>query len=350
MRGMAASAATSVPLIYRITNTYMTYTKTTHAVQQLPTGGVHAIHAYTYTGSKPGPTIYLQANLHGSEVLGTRVLALFMQYLEGLEDISGTVIVVPCANPLAVQAAQYNGIAGRWNPSTGTNWNRIFQSKESTRKKVSKTMKQILATSTSSSEQRLAATLTLLSESAKYCIDLHTSGAATIPHVFRYVADEGVFDALGAPVQITWDTADIYGGFDESHVTPFVHEGGAHTYACTWELHHHNDIDSTIVSQRCDQLINWIEDVWKKENAKQPKPSVYTLKNSFHLSAVTGGYLMWEVEVGEIIQTDQQYATYYHPNTNTYTPAIAEYSFQVISTHGTYAIAQGEPIAWCVRI
>lgn len=328
----------------------MKYTHTIHDVQQLPTGETHAIHTYTYAGAQPGPTVYVQANLHGSEVIGTRVLALFMQYLNEQEDIPGTVIVVPCANPLAVQATQYNGIAGRWNPNTGTNWNRIFQTKKSTKETVSEAMKHTLAHA-ASSEERLAATLTLISQSADYCIDLHTSGAATIPHIFRYVADEGVFDALGAAVHLTWDSTDVYGGFDESHVTPYIDTEEPHTYACTWEVHHHNDIDAGVVGERCSQLIQWIKSVWQKKSTDiNLSPVVYPLKKSCHLSAHTGGYLMWDVPIGSIVEKGQTYATYYHPETNTYSPALATYSFQIISTYGTYAIAEGEPIAWVTKV
>ncbi|MBU6323189.1 succinylglutamate desuccinylase/aspartoacylase family protein [Patescibacteria group bacterium] len=98
-----------------------------HPVQQLATGEKLSVTSYRFSSSQHGPKVYLQANIHGPEVLGTAVLTKLLPWLHEMEtkDMCGSVIVVPCANPMAVQQTAYNSMIGRWNGRSGMNWNRI---------------------------------------------------------------------------------------------------------------------------------------------------------------------------------------------------------------------------------
>ena len=54
-------------------------------------------------GSRPGPVFYIGAAFHGDEVNGVEVATSFARSLD-LKSLSGTVLMVPAQNPLALQA------------------------------------------------------------------------------------------------------------------------------------------------------------------------------------------------------------------------------------------------------
>src|SRR5258708_12758909 len=54
-------------------------------------------------GSRPGPVFYIGAAFHGDEVNGVEVATSFARGLD-LKSLSGTVLMVPAQNPLALQA------------------------------------------------------------------------------------------------------------------------------------------------------------------------------------------------------------------------------------------------------
>jgi predicted deacylase len=83
------------------------------------------LYKYTLTGICEGPTIYLQANVHGAEVQGNAVI---FKLIEKLKDIKfkGKIIMVPQANPYGLSNKMGTYTYGRFNPVTGDNWNRMY--------------------------------------------------------------------------------------------------------------------------------------------------------------------------------------------------------------------------------
>ncbi|HYI66412.1 MAG TPA: succinylglutamate desuccinylase/aspartoacylase family protein [Candidatus Limnocylindrales bacterium] len=66
-------------------------------IGELPDGGPVALPVVTIGGTRPGPTLYVQAGIHGDELTG---IAICREALGGLEpnSIAGTVVAVPVAN------------------------------------------------------------------------------------------------------------------------------------------------------------------------------------------------------------------------------------------------------------
>ncbi len=66
-------------------------------VGELPDGSPVALPVVTIGGAKPGPTLYLQAGIHGDELTG---IAICREALAALDPaaISGTIVAVPVAN------------------------------------------------------------------------------------------------------------------------------------------------------------------------------------------------------------------------------------------------------------
>ena len=240
----------------------MKFQKKTVTIQQLAHGETLAIQTHVFAGKKEGPTIYLQANLHGPEVFGTALLLELIEVLKKKKDIKGRVIIVPCANPTAVSQVAYNSMVGRWNPQSGANWNRIFS----------------LAGTGDSIEAKLAAALGSLSAGADYVLDIHTTGSANAEHLFTYPWMHETFAALGTPFHLELDPDEVVGAFDESHAQATV---------ATWEAHHHGDIDAVILKQRLSQLLNWLNSVWGQKYVAKSKPKIFS--KSTHLHAPIAG-------------------------------------------------------------
>jgi len=328
----------------------MNYQKKSYPVQQLTTGETLLVHAYTFVGSKPGPVVYLQGNLHGPELFGTALLGKLIEYLESLHDIVGTVIVVPCANSVGVQTIGYNGHVGRWHPASGINWNRIFNVpvKWKTAQDQINYYTTTLAREHISIEERLAATLRTLSSSATHVIDIHTTGSASIPHVFTYARSLKIFSCLGAPLAILISPEDSVGAFDESHVIPWGSEvnESALPHVCTWEAHCHNDIDPSVLKIRFEQLKHWLLACWENKNHIHDAPRTIPIAKTKELGASVAGYYSWIVDVGAVVHKGDIYAEAYQPWNQKTVHAIASEDMIVIGKYGLGAVASGERIAF----
>lgn len=72
-----------------------------------------------------GPSVYIQANVHGAEVQGNAVIYQLMQLLESY-TLCGDITLVPLANPLGINQKSGEFTLGRFDPITGVNWNREY--------------------------------------------------------------------------------------------------------------------------------------------------------------------------------------------------------------------------------
>jgi uncharacterized protein len=66
-------------------------------IGELPDGAAVALPVVTIGGARPGPTLYLQAGIHGDELTG---IAICCEAIAGLDPaaVAGTVVAVPVAN------------------------------------------------------------------------------------------------------------------------------------------------------------------------------------------------------------------------------------------------------------
>jgi predicted deacylase len=88
---------------------------------------LHHLDSLHFGGIRPGPKIYLQAALHADEVPGMLVAHCLREQLAALEAqgrLHGEVVLVPAANPLGLAQAIHGAPFGRFDLSTGINFNR----------------------------------------------------------------------------------------------------------------------------------------------------------------------------------------------------------------------------------
>ena len=95
---------------------------------QLTSGDRLSLQVYKFLGEKTGPKVYLQANLHGAEIVGNAVIYQLIEYFSDLEqsDINGEIWLVPVCNPQGTNQRAHFFSHGRFNPYDGKDWNRIF--------------------------------------------------------------------------------------------------------------------------------------------------------------------------------------------------------------------------------
>jgi uncharacterized protein len=101
-------------------------TKITLKVRSLASGGNLATTVYLWKGRKSSaPKAYIQSSIHGSEVQGNGVIH-FLSEEFSLRPPLGDVYLVPFANPQAMDRKAGEFTDGRFDPTTGDNWNRGY--------------------------------------------------------------------------------------------------------------------------------------------------------------------------------------------------------------------------------
>jgi hypothetical protein len=103
-------------------------TISTIPIQHLASGDRLSIQVYKFIGAQPGKKAYLQANLHGAEIVGNAVIHQLIEFLMSLDDtkLAGEIWLVPVCNPLSTNQRTHQFSTGRYNISDGKDWNRIF--------------------------------------------------------------------------------------------------------------------------------------------------------------------------------------------------------------------------------
>ena len=94
----------------------------------MASGDTLSLQVYKFIGDRPGKKIYIQANLHGGEIVGNAVIQQLIDYLLSVEQerIQGEIWLVPVCNPLGTNQRSHFFATGRFNSYDGKNWNRIF--------------------------------------------------------------------------------------------------------------------------------------------------------------------------------------------------------------------------------
>ena len=95
---------------------------------QLASGDRLSLQIYKFVGANPGKKVYLQANLHGAEIVGNAVIHQLIEFLITVNDteLAGEIWLVPVCNPLSTNQRSHYFSTGRFNVYDGKDWNRIF--------------------------------------------------------------------------------------------------------------------------------------------------------------------------------------------------------------------------------
>ena len=225
-------------------------TITTVPIQHLASGDRLAIQVYQFSGSKPGKKAYLQANLHGAEIVGNAVIHQLIEFLLTLDDsqIFGEIWLVPVCNPISTNQRNHGFSTGRFNPCDGKDWNRIFWDYEKQSNdlaafaqsqinfdvteiynnylaKIQASFAQELTKIQSPSgvpfNQRYRYQLQSLCLDANYVIDIHSSSDQAIDYLYCFHSREESAKAFLLDYSILMNEYDGE-AFDEAFMKPWL--------------------------------------------------------------------------------------------------------------------------------
>jgi len=94
-------------------------------VGEMASGAALTVPIYRIKGTGVGPSVYIQANMHGAEVQGNAVIFQLLELLCETE-VLGDITLVPYANPVGCNHKNGEYTLGRFDPITGVNWNRMY--------------------------------------------------------------------------------------------------------------------------------------------------------------------------------------------------------------------------------
>ncbi len=101
-----------------------------HQISSLESADGYQLASFHFGTPGQGKKVYIQAALHADEVPGMLVAQFLRTELLTLEDqgkLLGEIILVPAANPLGLAQAIIGAPFGRFDLSTGTNFNRAYK-------------------------------------------------------------------------------------------------------------------------------------------------------------------------------------------------------------------------------
>ncbi|MDL2356027.1 MAG: M14 family metallopeptidase [Pseudomonadota bacterium] len=101
-----------------------------HPISSSASGASYQLTSVHFGTPGHGKKVYIQAALHADEVPGMLVAQFLRSELAALEaqgKLNGEVILVPAANPLGLSQAIHGAPFGRFDLSTGTNFNRAYK-------------------------------------------------------------------------------------------------------------------------------------------------------------------------------------------------------------------------------
>ncbi|WP_133309785.1 succinylglutamate desuccinylase/aspartoacylase family protein [Parashewanella spongiae] len=209
-------------------------------VGELATGQALTIPVYQFTPENPsGPSVYIQANVHGAEVQGNAVIFELMKQLENTH-LNSVVTLVPLANPMGINQKSGEFTLGRFDPITGINWNREYydhnfdieywytKNQSHNDSDLFSAFRQTLLSSCQqrlqnpwgiSTGQRLATELQILGHQADIVFDLHT-GPKSCKHMYcpEYAIDAAQYFSI--PYVLVMPN-DFAGAMDEAMFCPW---------------------------------------------------------------------------------------------------------------------------------
>jgi len=101
-----------------------------HQISLPESGGNYQLSSFHFGQAGRGKKVYIQAALHADEIPGMLVSQFLRTALLAAEadgSLVGEVVLVPAANPLGLAQAIHGAPFGRFDLSTGTNFNRAYK-------------------------------------------------------------------------------------------------------------------------------------------------------------------------------------------------------------------------------
>jgi predicted deacylase len=336
----------------------------------LPTGQALTAPVFTFEGSdRNAPSVYIQASLHGSEVQGNAVIYHLWEYCNA-HPPTGDITVVPLCNPYGISRKAGEYTAGRFDPTTGDNWNRTyvdFTPEAKTFKHegdVASLKKAFRAYMLSALDnkikagldtaQLIAARLQQMTLNADLVLDLHT-GEVSDRHLYApsYTLDSTQY--FNVPFVLSIDNG-FDGATDEAVFCPWWTLAQARNLDVK-----HFGVEAFTLEVGSQEMINFdaakidaegIVEYLKHQGALEGdaikttmKQTVRTLDNYKTFHAPTGGLVEYAVEPGEHLEAGQVFARILNINhygtEKCFTNCVLDYPAIAILRYSSAVVPEG---------
>lgn len=261
-----------------------------------------------FRGSDNGPAVYMQAALHAHEIPGMVALDRLIPLLEAAENegrLSGSITVVPHANPIGLAQVIFGETLGRFDLNSRVNFNRSFPSDA-----AEMTMRKPAA-------DRLKATLLEFATQADIVLDLHCDDEGPI---YLYVPERQIDDGvrLARAMQATFiltDSSDAPVSFDLAVGARWSSQRRAEDtrFAATVELRGMIDVTPSFAEQDAAGLYHYLVDVGtiidELPVISFVDPIVGDIDAAQLISSPIGGAVLYDVTIGDWVSEGQRLAT-----------------------------------------
>ncbi|MEI5639881.1 MULTISPECIES: succinylglutamate desuccinylase/aspartoacylase family protein [unclassified Pseudoalteromonas] len=318
-----------------------TITQQNIQVGEIANGLPLSIPVYRLQGNGQGPKVYIQANMHGAEVQGNAVIYQLLERLKHL-PLQADITLVPYANPIGCNQKSGEFTLGRFDPITGTNWNRMYVDhsaiatefaaqhpdlavadiKQQFRAQLIARNQQQLdaAANRVNTGKRIALNLQQLAHEADIVLDLHT-GPISAKHLYcpEYAKHSARYFNIPHVLLIP---SDFDGAMDEASFCPWWQLQQAYaeigreipvmTEAFTVELGSQEKIDLDEALNDANSILSYLS--YKEaftESLYQPQEMTRyacLLENYRAFYAPMGGMVEYSVKPGEQVQAGQTIA------------------------------------------
>lgn len=321
-------------------------------------GGMPGNHRYLrvfrFGDPKAKIKAYLQAGLHGGEHPGMLVLhqlAHMLRIAASENQLAGQILLAPVSNPIGITQRVQGELLGRFNLSTGQNFNRGFpqfheqivvavkdqlgSNGEYNTKIVRETILQYLETLVPEDElaslQQYQLELALQSD---YVIDLHCDGESLV-HIYGSESGKDIGEQLSRQLSaraLLLGTDNCSQCFDDTvnglwdHLQKFFpgHPFAQRSIAATVELRGRADVDITYANTDADNLYRVLQHWGLILGDPGPFPEAITtptpLQAMFSARAKVAGLVVYKKALGDVCEIGETIAEIVDPNDPFRTP------------------------------
>ncbi|CAM3822373.1 succinylglutamate desuccinylase/aspartoacylase family protein [Pseudoalteromonas maricaloris] len=310
-------------------------------VGEIANGLPLTIPVYRIKGDGSGPKVYIQANMHGAEVQGNAVIYQLLEQLKQL-SLKADITLVPYANPIGCNQKSGEFTLGRFDPITGTNWNRMYinhsglvtefveQNPTLSITEITQQFRQRLVEHTQAlldgpldrltTGKRIALNLQRLAHEADIVLDLHT-GPISAKHLYcpEYAKDSARYFDIPHVLLIP---SDFGGAMDEASFCPWWNLQQAYqaidreipvlTEAFTVELGSQEKIDLAEALDDANSILSYLNHKQAFQDAHFMPQNitryVCRLENYRTFYAPMSGMVEYTAKLGEHIKAGQTIA------------------------------------------
>jgi predicted deacylase len=304
-------------------------------IRTLASGHDLTIPVFSFKGSDSNaPSVYLQASVHGDEVEGTWVIHDLLEYFK-TNPPKGDVTLVPMANPFGTNHKIGEYTFGRYEPTSGDNFNRnytdiekeldieVFAKENKDNLKVAFRTKQIeilknkldeISSSGGNYVTTLNTRLQMIASQHDLVIDLHTA-SRTCYHI--YLPEYALEDAKYFHIHnMLLETRDFGGALEEACFIPWwklseVSDLPLTFQSFTLEVGDHERASSKQSKDTTKKVLNYLahKKVIESE-VQEPNGDYFSCSIDDYLSiySKTGGIVDYLVEPGSKVVQGQDLA------------------------------------------